>query len=78
MHSGRRKRGPFLHLNLIRWNFRLWSILEQKTCTVSHPSLEILEKKNSTELFEQLESETVCAICCQVIHPLRHVIREKS
>ena len=56
-------------------DFGIWSILEQKACTVSHPNVEVLKKK-LTESWDQIESETVRATCTQVIQ--RRVIREKG
>ena len=58
-------------------DFGIWSILEQKACTVSHPNVEVLKKK-LTESWDQIESETVHATCAQVIQCLRRVIWKKG
>ena len=52
----------------------LCSILEQKACIVTQPSVEVLKKK-STDSWDQIERETVHATCAQVIQRLRRVIR---
>ena len=43
-------------------DFEIWSILEPKACTVSHPNVEVLKKK-LTESWDQIENETVHATC---------------
>ena len=57
--------------------FGIWSILEQKACTVSHPSVEVLKQK-LTKSWDEVDAETVCATCAQVVPRLRHVIRERG
>ena len=61
------------HLNFM--DLGLCSILEQKACIVSQPSVEVLKNK-LTDPWDQIEGETVSAACAEVIQRLRRVIRE--
>mgnify|MGYP000504172705 CR=1 FL=1 len=54
-------------------DFGIWSILEQKTCTVFHPSVEVLKRK-LTKFWEKIDAETVRVTCTQVVPRLRRVI----
>ena len=47
-------------------DFRIWSILEQKSCPVSHSSVEVLKQK-LTKSWAEIDAETVHATCDQVI-----------
>ena len=57
-------------------DFGVWSILERKTCAVSHSNVEKLKKLK--ESWAKIESETICATCDQVISRLHRVIIEKG
>ena len=57
--------------------FGIWSILEQKFCTVSHSSVEVLKQK-LTKFLAEIDAETVHATCDQVIPHLCQVIKEKG
>ena len=58
-------------------DFGIWSILERKACAVSHSNVEKLKKKLK-ESWAKIESQTICAMCDQVISCLHHVIIEKG
>ena len=62
-------------LNLM--DFGIWSILERKTCAVSHSNVEKLKKKLK-ESWVKIKSETIRAMCDQVISCLCCVIIEKG
>ena len=57
-------------------DFGIWSILEQKSCTVSHSSVEVLKQK-LTKSWAEIDTETVHATCdpclCQVIRERRMI-----
>ena len=53
------------------------SILEQKSCAVSHSSVEVL-KQNLTKSWAEIYAEIVHATCDQVIPCLCRVIKEKE
>ena len=57
-------------------DFEIWSILERKACTVSHSNVEKLKKLK--ESWAKIESETIRAMCDQVISRLCCVIIEKG
>ena len=58
-------------------DFGIWSILERKTCAVSHSNVEKLKKKLK-ESWAKIESKTIRAMCDQAISRLRHVVIEKG
>ena len=55
----------------------IWSILKQKTCSVTHTSVIALEEKLK-KCKAEIDSETVRATCDQVTPRLRQVIKEKG
>ena len=58
-------------------DFGIWSILEQKSCAISYSSVEVLKQK-LTKSWAEIDAETVCATCDQVIPRLCLVIKEKG
>ena len=47
-------------------DFGIWFILEEKSCTVNHSSVEVLKQK-LTKSWAEIDIETVCATSDQVI-----------
>ena len=47
-------------------DFGIWSILERKCCAVSHSSVKVLKQK-LTKPWAEINAETLCATCDQVI-----------
>ena len=58
-------------------DFGIWSIWEQKSCAVSHSSVEVLKQK-LIKSWAEIDAETVHATCNQVIPRLHQVIKEKK
>ena len=58
-------------------DFGIWSILEQKACSVTYTSVTALKEKLK-KCWAEIDSETVRATCDQVIPRLCQVIKEKG
>ena len=58
-------------------DFGIWSILEQKVCTISHSNVEVLKQKLA-KCCAEIDAETVRVTCDQVIARLRRVVKEKG
>ena len=58
-------------------DFGVWSILQQKSCAVSHSSVEALKQK-LTKSWKEIDAKTVSVTCDQVIPRLCRVIKEKG
>ena len=55
---------------------RVWSILEQKACAISHKNVELL-KRMLLKCWEEIDAKTLRATCFQVSSRLQHVIYAK-
>ena len=62
-------------LNLM--DFGIWSILEQKACSTSHPNIETLKRKLKAS-WEEIDPEVVRATCAQVLPRLRRLVKNKG
>ena len=69
--------GPPSSPNLNPMDFGISSILEQKTCSQLHSTVEALKLK-LIKSWEEIDGETVRATCDQVIPRLRRVVRQKG
>ena len=58
-------------------DFGIWTILEQKACSVTHTSVTALTEKLK-KCWVEIDSETVRATCDQVVPRSRRVIKEKG
>ena len=68
---------PPLYPDLNPMDFGVWSILEQKACTVLCQSIQALKQK-FTESWEEIESETLCAMCKQIVPHLCCLMHAKG
>ena len=58
-------------------DFGIWSILEQKACSTSHPNIETLKRKLKAS-WEEIDPEVVCATCAQILPRLRRLVKNKG
>ena len=58
-------------------DFGVWSLLEQKACTISHKSVDALKRK-LVKCWDEIDPETIRATCSQVSDRLSRVIQAKG
>ena len=58
-------------------DFGIWSILEQKACSTSHPNIETLKRKLKAS-WEEIDPEVVRATCAQVLPRPRRLVKKKG
>ena len=68
---------PHSSPDLYSMHFGIWSVLEHRPCTVSHPSVKVLKKKINTIMGPNV-CETARTIYAQVTQRVSRVIRQKD
>ena len=68
---------PLSSPDLNPMDFGIWSILEQKACSTSHPNIETLKRKLKAS-WEEIDPEVVRATCAQVLPRLRRLVKNKG